>query len=453
MGWSRFTDRFNRSGDDLDWSLEEPADPLATGERGEPDNGTRPVEQARWIVVTKVVAVVALVVIVGAAVANLSGGDPESDDPSGPAAADSLPSDESSEVVVDDAVFGRTEMRSVTVGDLGLVAGGAVESGDEAGGGGAAVWVSTDGTSWSRVADDEAVLGGGGAQEMNSVIAVGSGLGVVAVGSAGFGEAAWTSLDGMNWSRAFPTDATDAGSAGGRMNDVALVGDGAVVAVGSVGFVDQDAAVWTSVGGRTWSRVPQDEAVFGGDGYQEIVSVTAGGPGLVAVGWDGPDGSGMCPGICSNLPERVAAVWTSVDGVTWSRVTHDEAIFGAYPSVIMNSVTAGGPGLVAVGAAWRTGRLVAEVWTSVDGHTWAPVSHVPLGPNPVAFGNISEMTSVTAGGPGLVAAGWYSQTDRAAVWTSVDGITGPACLRRVSSSAQTLPKARGYRALPPEGLA
>ena len=42
--------------------------------------------------------------------------------------------------------------------------------------------------------------------------------------------------------------------------------------------------VWTSVDGITWSRVPHDEAVFGGEGDQEISSVTAGGPGLVAVG-------------------------------------------------------------------------------------------------------------------------------------------------------------------------
>ena len=36
-----------------------------------------------------------------------------------------------------------------------------------------------------------------------------------------------------------------------------------------------------------WSRVPRDAAVFGGEGAMR--SVTVGGPGLVAVGWDESD--------------------------------------------------------------------------------------------------------------------------------------------------------------------
>ncbi len=39
--------------------------------------------------------------------------------------------------------------------------------------------------------------------------------------------------------------------------------------------------------GITWSRVPDDGAVLGGEGAQNMASVTAGGPGLVAVGVDG----------------------------------------------------------------------------------------------------------------------------------------------------------------------
>ncbi|NNL47028.1 MAG: hypothetical protein HKO76_01500, partial [Acidimicrobiia bacterium] len=83
--------------------------------------------------------------------------------------------------------------------------------------------------------------------------------------------------------------------------------------------------------GNEWSRVPLDEAVFAG---AEVWDVTAGGPGLVAVGFD-PMG---------------AAVWTSVDGLRWSRVPHDDAVFGEQSEeTYMSDVTAGGPGLVAVG--------------------------------------------------------------------------------------------------------
>ena len=86
--------------------------------------------------------------------------------------------------------------------------------------------------------------------------------------------------------------------------------------------------VWTSPDGFTWTRVPDDETVRG-----IMTAVTAGGPGLVAVGLD-LSGS--------------TAVWTSVDGITWSQAPHDDAVFGSYPDWI-SDVTVGGPGLVAVG--------------------------------------------------------------------------------------------------------
>jgi len=142
---------------------------------------------------------------------------------------------------------------------------------------------------------------------------------------------------------------------------------------------------WSS--SLTWSRVPHDAAVFGGNGGQGLVSVTVGGPGLVAVGWDEGD----------------AMVLTSVDGVTWSRVPHDEEVFGGaedghYTS--MDSVTAGGPGLVAVG--WDP--MGAAAWTSVDGITWSRVPHdaAVFGAQPKP---LLEMRSIIAGGPGLVAVG------------------------------------------------
>ncbi len=152
----------------------------------------------------------------------------------------------------------------------------------------------------------------------------------------------------------------------------------------------------------SWSRVPHDEAVFGGAGEQSMSSVTVGGPGLVAVGTDGD-----------------AAVWTSPDGITWSRVAHDEMVFGGAG---MSSVTVGGPGLVAVGtdgALFDQGHLLeygdAAVWTSPGGITW---SRVP--PDEAVFGR-AGMSSVTVGGPGLVAVG--GPDSGAAVWASVDGIT------------------------------
>jgi hypothetical protein len=170
----------------------------------------------------------------------------------------------------------------------------------------AAVRTSPDGVTWSRVPRDNAVFGGAGNQEMRSVTVGGPGL--VAVGVDGPGD-------------------------------------------------DQDAAVWTSPDGVTWSRVPYDEAVFGGAGDQEMYSVTAGGSGLVAVGWAGP-----IDGHDAAVWTSDAAVWTSRDGVTWSRVPHDEAVFGGAASQEMRSVTAGGPGLVAVGYSGPGAEYDAAVW-------------------------------------------------------------------------------------------
>ena len=111
--------------------------------------------------------------------------------------------------------------------------------------------------------------------------------------------------------------------------------------------------------------------------------MTGGGPGLVAVGWDLPN----------------VAVWTSVDGLAWSLVPNDETVFGRRMGWGIVNVTAGGPGLVAVGEA---------VCTSVDGIAWSrlPSSELDWGTG----------WSVIAAGPGLVATGDIGSD--AAVWVA-----------------------------------
>lgn len=313
-----------------------------------------------------------------------------------------------SRVPHDEAVFGGEGgqgMSSVTVGGPGLVAVGSDE-------GNAAVWTSVDGVTWSRVPHDETVFGGGDIS-MSSVTAGGPGL--VAVGWDGeiladipdSDAAVWTSVDGITWSRV-PHDEEVFG--GAWITSVTVGGPGLVAVGGTDGyFTDGDAAVWTSVDGFTWTRVPHDETVFGGEGSQVINGVTAWGPGFVAVGNDG----GIGP--WDNNPENNAAVWTSVDGVNWSRVPHDETVFGTGGNPVMLAVTAGGPGLVAVGADYYPSELAeTPVWTSPDGVTWTRVPDDAAVPG--------ALTSVTAGGPGLVAVGLGS-SETTAVWTSVDGIT------------------------------
>ena len=179
-----------------------------------------------------------------------------------------------------------------------------------------------------------------------------------------------------------------------------------LVAVGTDGHRDDsppdqidesaaDAAVWTSVDGLEWSRVPHDEAIFGGPGEQRMISVTVGGPGLVAVG--------------SALAYDEPAIWTSVDGWNWARVPYelDVESTASWWEGPMLSVTAAGPGLVAVGMTGApSGQIWTEaVWTSPDGLAWSPSVRRsgPYDDDLVDW--YEQMVSVTAGGPGLVAVG------------------------------------------------
>jgi hypothetical protein len=207
------------------------------------------------------------------------------------------------------------------------------------------------------------------------------------------------------------------------MQAVTIGGPG-LVAVGQTGNrtgpEDDNATVWTSVDGITWSRVDHHEAMFGD---ASMSSVTAGGPGLVAVGNDAVNDDLLNPS------GGYAVVWTSVDGFTWSRVPHDEAIFG---DASMTSVTAGGPGLVAVGSV-PADDGDGMVWISSDGRTW---SRVPPDDSVLGGAGEQEMRSVTAGGPGRVVVGMEGYHDGSnpsrerspngyvpVVWTSADGIT------------------------------
>lgn len=169
----------------------------------------------------------------------------------------------------------------------------------------------------------------------------------------------------------------------------------------------------------SWSRLPHDEGTFNPATKQQLNSVTTGGPGFVAVGGETKN---------AGTAEDNAAVWTSTDGIAWTQVTHNEEAFGGVGARMMEDVTAGGPGLVAVGLRFdEPGKrgLNAAVWTSVDGITWSAVPHSQVSPDshdPDEFGNGKTwMHSVTAGGPGLIAVG--ADAWSAAVWTSVDGIS------------------------------
>ena len=296
-----------------------------------------------------------------------------------------------------------------------------VRNGDSRYKGEPAVWVSEDGITWSRLSDDalpefdrsgvmESVTAGGpgfvavGADISPPLHPVGPpelpvSLSVQqALGEWAWNAAVWTSEDGLVWSN---VELPERDNRLGWLNDITAGGPG-LVAVGSGSVPGEEpartAAVWTSPDGETWTRVPHDPDVFGSGGMDgsafgdwSMEAVTVGGPGLVAVGHD-PDGP---------------AVWTSPDGLTWTLVAPTQVQGDAK----MLDVAAHGSGFVAIGSDAMFGGGAPAVWTSPNGLTWTPVADRGF---PASTG--WPLRSVISVDSQLVAVGQY-------VWTSVDGVT------------------------------
>jgi hypothetical protein len=277
-------------------------------------------------------------------------------------------------------------LEAVTVGGPGLVAVGGECPGSRDCIAGtpvdwtAAVWVSPDGFAWERVPHDEDIFGGPGSQVMLDVTPGGPGL--VAVGFVDpsnflrgrwhglrnvgpledLDGAIWVSVDGIAWERVPDPTVAFSGEGDQIIHAVISTGSG-LMAVGAAGG---DAAVWVSPDGLAWSLLPQDTDVFGGNSNQWIHDVAVGGVGFVAVGvdWDDPESGGV--------PR--SAVWTSVDGLAWTRATHDSAVFGGDEGDdgagmdLMWTVTSTGNGVVASGWTYDYGEQA--VWASPDGLTW-----------------------------------------------------------------------------------
>jgi class 3 adenylate cyclase len=267
----------------------------------------------------------------------------------------------------------------------------------------AAVWTSEDGREWAAIKGDPD-LEGPGNEVMNRVAQTDFGL--VAVGYHGMGgdrdAAAWVSDDGFAWNRAkVPEEPDDDGTQ--EMRGIAASGQ-TLVAVGEDGLAGSyDAAAWFSKDGMRWHRRKQSPEVFGGPGEQIMTSLVASERGFVAVGW---------ATVSSDLD---AQVWTSEDGMEWSRLGYDQKIFGGAGDQLLWGVEASDGTFIAVGRDEYGGGSDAAVWTSQDGLDW---SRTPSEESVFGGDRAQEMKFVAAVGTRLVGAGWdgSGRKQDAAIW-------------------------------------
>jgi len=196
-----------------------------------------------------------------------------------------------------------------------------------------------------------------------------------------------------------------------------------IVAVGTRGSA---AASWFSKDGLAWATSPSGKALKPAAGKTiRMNGVAASGTGWLAVGEE----DSACEIDCSSAASVEAIVWSSSDGLAWTRRPDSSSLAHA----AMNAVVRGGPGFIAVGGAPDrvTASQVPEhavVWTSTDGRSWSRVPdatlfHAPSGTDQT-FGD--SMKAVATDGTHLVAVGTVGTQDdigSALAWSSSDGRT------------------------------
>ncbi len=263
----------------------------------------------------------------------------------------------------------------------------------------AVVWSGPDPGSLTPV-DTNAFIAGDRVQAVSR-----GGPGIVAVGENGpTTTVLWASVDGTTWERF-----SDEAGAFDRSRPLSIAGteDGFVAAGVTIDAEGgNDAAVWTSRDGSTWTRLM--DAAFGGPGNQWMDDVAVGGGGFVAVGASWLEGQGV-----------EGAVWHSPDGVTWSRIRND-GVFTSLPpglgesNAIIEAVTAAGPGFIAAGTGGIGDgddyRDAGIVWLSSDGLTWERLPAEAL-----SF-SAEYLRDVEAGADRVLIAGQASMATEILLW-------------------------------------
>jgi len=230
--------------------------------------------------------------------------------------------------------------RMTTVIDTpaGLLAGGS--AGPELGDRQARFWRSSDGTTWTPIADAAAF----GGAEVVAITPIPSGylaLGRLGTGQRATGSIAWLSADGETWRRI-----DDRALANGLLAAVAVTADG-VLAVGS-DLDEREAVVWASADGVTWTRAPgEGSRLHSGEKIRmtDLLVTEAGYIGIGNfVGVQFGDGTS----------------WLSGDGLSWQQAPLQPALGQGEPEALV----AWRDRLVMVGSRGAPDNYIPSVWIS-----------------------------------------------------------------------------------------
>jgi hypothetical protein len=267
------------------------------------------------------------------------------------------------------------------------------------------IWTSPDGLSWTRIADASMFSGA-------TIDGVTMGpQGLLAVGDTGWNSPAiWVSTSGATWQRLALPSATfkDAHFSAVRATatDYVLGGSTGGNPPSSGGIQPPStgiAAAWWSSDGRTWTKAAVQRS--GGLGTS-LGTISVGASGMVAVG-SASGGNG-------------ATAWTSTDGRTWQPIA--PSYFGApaaspgIPTLPLFRVVDDGRHLIAIGLA---DQLVLRMWISSDGIAWKPLTfssntgEIPSWPG----ANSTTYAGAFAVPGGLVVIGNQDSWPQIPIWT------------------------------------
>ena len=224
-------------------------------------------------------------------------------------------------------------------------------------GGGARVWLSSDGRRWQPVqgsaAFDLSFVLAMAVDASGGLVAVGTEPSVAPIVSRGRPHAkTWVSTTGEAW---LPDDAPFREEQNAQtLSGVAARGE-RVVAVGTrtISAIDFDAVFWLRDRAGPWRRVEGVPSSVG-HGAEGASRVCAGEPGWVALGTG------------SHTP----VAWSSADGEQWDPV--DDPGLAAAGEDIRSCLGVGGRFLAVGSARDPSGHRSAGAWTSTDGRSWSP---------------------------------------------------------------------------------